>query len=79
MKRELPTRRIVEFGAAAPKFYYLVHVDAETGEDRQVEVMCRGVTLHYKAAQLMTWQRIKSMIFSHLDVRGPMLVMKDLK
>jgi hypothetical protein len=72
MKRELADRRIVQYGAGAPKFYYEVHVDPLTGGDAQAEVMCRGATLHYSAAQLLTWQRIREMIFTHFDLRGNM-------
>jgi hypothetical protein len=75
MKKELPGRRIVEFGAAAAKFYYEVHVDAATGGDKQTETMCRGVTQHHKASQLLTCQRVKEMIFSHYDLHGTMYIL----
>jgi hypothetical protein len=69
LKREHPGFRIVQFGAGAPKFYYEVLEKPDTGE-RQVEVMCRGVTLHYRASQLLTWQRIREMIFTHFEFRA---------
>jgi hypothetical protein len=40
-KRELPQRRITEFGAPCPKNRYEVHYNLQ-GEDKQVDVKCKG-------------------------------------
>lgn len=74
LKRELPGRRIVEFGAAGPKNYYVYHVDRVTGGDPQAVIKCRGITLHYKAAQLLTYQRVKQMIFEYFNLTGGLYV-----
>jgi hypothetical protein len=71
MKRELANRRITEYAAGGPKNYAELHEDRLTGGDQQAEVECRGFTLNYRASQILNYQRLKAMVFSHFNL-GPM-------
>uniref|UniRef100_A0A914MGR2 DNA-directed DNA polymerase n=1 Tax=Meloidogyne incognita TaxID=6306 RepID=A0A914MGR2_MELIC len=65
MKREIPTRRIVEFIAGGPKNYGYRHVDAETGGDERAELKIRSFP-----HQLLNFHTMKQLVLDQFNIDG---------
>jgi len=72
MKREIPTRRIVEFVAGGPKNYGYRHVDAATGGDERAELKIRSFPLSYATHQLLNFHSMKQLVLDQFNIDGEM-------
>nr|CAD2205395.1 unnamed protein product [Meloidogyne enterolobii] len=70
MKREVPTRRILEFIAGGPKNYGYRHVDASTGLDERAELKIRSFPLSYATHQLLNFNTMKQLVLNQFNVDG---------
>nr|CAD2165765.1 unnamed protein product [Meloidogyne enterolobii] len=70
MKREIPTRRILEFIAGGPKNYGYRHVDASTGLDERAELKIRSFPLSYATHQLLNFNTMKQLVLNQFNVDG---------
>lgn len=61
LNREMPQRKIIEFVAAGPKNYGLLHTDANGG-NQKADVKIRGVKLNYSTAKLLNFHKMKEII-----------------
>uniref|UniRef100_A0A914NWF0 Uncharacterized protein n=1 Tax=Meloidogyne incognita TaxID=6306 RepID=A0A914NWF0_MELIC len=72
MKREIPSRRILEFVAGGPKNYGYRHVDANTGMDERAELKIRSFPLSYATHQLLNFESMKELVLDQFNVDGIM-------
>uniref|UniRef100_A0A1I8BUV6 DNA-directed DNA polymerase n=1 Tax=Meloidogyne hapla TaxID=6305 RepID=A0A1I8BUV6_MELHA len=72
MKREHPTRRILEFVAGGPKNYGFRHVDGLTGNDERAELKIRSFPLSYATHQMLNFQSMKELVLSQFNIDGEM-------
>uniref|UniRef100_A0A914N8J3 DNA-directed DNA polymerase n=1 Tax=Meloidogyne incognita TaxID=6306 RepID=A0A914N8J3_MELIC len=70
MKREVPSRRILEFIAGGPKNYGYRHVDASTGLDERAELKIRSFPLSYATHQLLNFNTMKQLVLNQFNVDG---------
>uniref|UniRef100_A0A914NER9 DNA-directed DNA polymerase n=1 Tax=Meloidogyne incognita TaxID=6306 RepID=A0A914NER9_MELIC len=72
MKREIPSRRILEFVAGGPKNYGYRHVDTNTGMDERAELKIRSFPLSYATHQLLNFDSMKNLVIDQFNVDGIM-------
>ena len=72
MKREHPTRRILEFIAGGPKNYGYRHVDKGTGFDERAELKIRSFPLSYATHQLLNFETMRQLVISQFNIDGEM-------
>nr|CAD2199872.1 unnamed protein product [Meloidogyne enterolobii] len=72
MKREIPSRRILEFVAGGPKNYGYRHVDTNTGMDERAELKIRSFPLSYATHQLLNFDSMKNIVLEQFNVDGIM-------
>jgi len=70
MKREHPTRRIIEFVSGGPKNYGFRHVDLLTGNDERAELKIRSFPLSYATHQLLNFESMKELVLSQFNIDG---------